>query len=719
MPSRPEFQVKAFRGPNLLLPCPSSMVEIGETDWPLLRDAARRGTLSTELHATLRVVGDEMAWQELATAESLPPIDFLARLLALTALALQRRVGRSVTRHTTYTPSDSPGRRVAVWEHFFINEGLSAGRRAGELLQGWLAAKHGKAKRAGLVEAAVARLREDLPDPVADVIMEGMTARGLPWRIFDHQWPTFEVGTGCRRQRLMTSMPDSQGHLDRMIFRNKFLAAAILREAGLPMPRHELAGSAEQAAEAAERIGYPVVVKPVDAGRSKGVTVNLRDPEAIPEAYAFARQHGSSVLVERFIPGLPYRILILDGEVLAVALRGVPSVTGDGTHSVGELVERENARREEENLNRSQPLPSINLAAFEEECHRRLGEQGLNLDAVPEDGREVWLAHHAQRGRGGLNVDVTAEVHPDHFDLAKQIAEIMRCPMIGIDFITEDIRRSFREVACGINEVNIEPALNLHMRMTRTPRDVVTPLLDSVFPVGDGGRVPLLAVHGTAAAPLDLLRGALRAAGFCVGFAERDGQASIGGVALRLVSRPDRRVESLLFDPRVEALVLELNDEDFSRGLVFDRCGAALLLPPAGLSLGSVYAAGARLLQGMTDGPLVLPLEMLEPWQAHHGRLQRPVVLFSEAPGLEMAALEGLMAAGHRVVGRLAGAPQRLGVFLDGHFDLLAETGGQSAEETRALLLAAAGLLALDFPPARARRSLNDALEAGWGERRG
>ena len=370
MASLPEAEVKAFRGPNFLLPCASSMVELGEADWPLLADSGRRATLTRNLREALSLGDGERRWEELAAQRDSGPEEYLASLVALIAIGLQNRVGRRVSRWSVVGNPAAPDRVLAAWEHFLPSEGISAGRRSLELLRACAGKRLGKAKLAEQAEAAVAAHREHLPDPVADVIMEGLAARGLPWRIANHEWPMFEVGTGCRRQRLMTSMPDSQSHIDRMVFRNKYLSAAILREAGLPMPRHELVASAEQAVAAAERIGYPVVVKPVDAGRSRGVTVNLLGPERIPEAFAFAREHSQAVLVERFIPGLPYRILILEGEVIAVAMRGIPGVTGDGVHSVGELIELENARRREENLTLSQPLPPINIAVFEEECAR-------------------------------------------------------------------------------------------------------------------------------------------------------------------------------------------------------------------------------------------------------------------------------------------------------------------------------------------------------------
>lgn len=713
MPSRPEADIKSFRGANLLVPRPSTMLEMALPDWPSLQDREQSLALAESLRRSLRLGDGLGAWEELAKNAAASRAEFLGVLLALTALGLQRRVGRQVS-HYRAVSVEGGKKVVAVWEHFIGYEGQSAGRCALELVHGLATAgtkgRGAKAKQTELAEAMVAKLRAEQPDPVADVIMEGMQARALPWRIFDHQWPGFEVGYGHKRQRLMTSMPDGQSHLDRMVFRNKFIAAAILREAGLPMPEHELANSAEKALAAAERIGYPVVVKPVDAGRSRGVTVNLQGPEGVSEAYAFAREHGSSVLVERFIPGLPYRILILEGQVIAAALRGIPSVTGDGKASVAELIERENARREEENLSLSQPLPKINVPAFAEECDRRLAEQDLTLDGVPAAGQEVWLAHHAQRGRGGLNVDVTAELHPDHFDMAAQIAAIMRCPMIGIDFISQDIRRSFREVPCGINEVNIEPALNLHMRMTRTPRDVVAPLLETLFPGGENGRIPMLSVHGTAPAPLGLLRRAVAAAGLRLGFASRDGALSIGTEAIDLHGTIDQRIGNLLFDPRVEALLLELCEEDFNRGFAFDRSEATLCLFDPGQAERS-YFSGAKLLRNMTAGPLILPLDALEAWQAQCGRLRRPAILFGTAENMDAETLAGLMSAGHRIVAPRAGAAGSLGVYHDGLFDLFAELdAGAKADLQREGLLAAAGLLGLGFTPQQARRCLSDVL---------
>ena len=702
-----EVAVTPLRGPNLLLPCAAAMLSLPVPDWPLLSEPERRSALALDIKTALRLPDADGAWQRLSEKRDLAPGAYLARLIALTALGLQQRIGRKVSRYRgiQLKRSEPP---LAIWEHFFVNEGAAAGRRAVALVDGIAREGGDAAARRALAETEVAAMREVLPDPVADVIMEGMTARNLPWRVFDRHWPTFEVGYGCRRQRLMTSMPDSQGHVDRMVFRNKFMAAAILREAGLPVPDHELVRSPEQAAAAAERIGFPVVIKPVDAGRSRGVTVNITDAEAIPEAYAFAREHGSAVLVERFIPGLPYRILILEGEVIAVARRGIPSVIGDGVQSVRELIAGENLRREEENLGLSQPLPMINVEAFTEECERRLAEQKLDLDGVPKAGQEVWLAHHAQRGRGGLNVDVTAEVHPDLYHLAKQIAKIMRCPMIGIDFITPEIETSFRAVPCGINEVNIEPALNLHMRMTRTPRDVVAPLLASRFPEGNDGRVPMIVAHGEAAAPLGLLRGALAAAGLRAGFASRDGESWLGEERLDLTGRFEQRVESLLYDPRAEALLFELAAADFNRGLPFDLCDVLLLPPGLPERLPDALRVRTQLLSGMTRRGLALPLDRFAAWRQAMGEPPGACILYDPAAG--EAAISAALAAGHRVVAMAPDGADYLGLYHGALFDRF--TGELAAEpglRSEAALTAAA-LLGLGWSSPEVRRCLDEAL---------
>lgn len=703
----PKVSAAPLRGPNLLLPCAAATLSVPVPDWPLFGEPEARAALTLDIRSALRLADGDGAWQKLADDGKLDPGSYFARLIALTALGLQQRIGRKVSRFCGifHAQSETP---LAAWEYFFANEGVASGRRAVTLIDGVARAEDAEARRA-LAEAEVAAMREVLPDPVADVIMEGLTARNLPWRVFDRHWPTFEVGYGCRRQRLMTSMPDSQGHVNRMVFRNKFASAAILREAGLPVPEHELVASAEQAQAAAKRIGFPLVVKPVDSGRSRGVTVNITDAKAIPEAYAFARQHGSAVLVERFIPGLPYRILILEGEVIAAARRGIPSVTGDGKQSVRQLIEGENARREEENLSLSQPLPMINVAAFAEECERRLADQKLDLDAVPKAGQEVWLAFHAQRGRGGLNVDVTAEMHPDHLHLAKQIARIMRCPMIGIDFITPDIRKSFRDVPSGINEVNIEPALNLHMRMTRTPRDVVAPLLASRFPQGNDGRVPIVAVHGGEAAPLGVLRRALAAGGLRAGFASRDGEAWIGAKRLELTGRAEQRIDSLLYDPRAEAMLLELSVPDFNLGLPFDLCDVYLVPPPLPERLGEGLRARAQLLNGMTRGTLVLPLEGFAAWREGVGMPETPCVFFAAEPPAELVAAAA--AAGHRVCAMAKDGAGYLGLYHGDLFDRFTDT---AVAEKPALqieaAMAAAALLGLGWSSPEVRRCIDEAL---------
>src|SRR5690606_29777937 len=263
---------------------------------------------------------------------------------------------------------------------------------------------------------------------------------------------------------------------------------------GLPVPRQQLVRDARRAVAAAERLGYPVVVKPLDANHGRGVSINLQDGGAVETAFEKAREHSRTVIVETFISGFDHRMLVIDGKLIAVAKRVPGHVVGDGQNPVEQLVEIANAEPRR-GIGNEKVLTRIEL---DHQALRLRGLAGKTRDSVLAPGEILYLRSTGNLSTGGTAVDMTDVVHPDNREMAIRAASAIGLDVAGIDFITPDISRSYREVGGAICEVNAAPGFRMHVAPTEgTPRDVAGPVMDMLFPPGTPSRIPIVSITGT------------------------------------------------------------------------------------------------------------------------------------------------------------------------------------------------------------------------------
>lgn len=306
---------------------------------------------------------------------------------------------------------------------------------------------------------------------------------GVPWRHVANN--VYQFGWGSRSRWLDSSFTDRTSFISSALARNKRACAQVLRGAGLPVPRHQLVSSAEQALRVAQILGYPVVVKAANLDGGLGVFAGLRTPEAVQRAYEAVIKLSRQVLVEQFIEGQDYRLQVFQGEVFWVAHRRPAGVLGDGLATVAELVERLN-------LLRAQPMaasaPDVmseigrKPIALDEEANEWLQAQALTLAAVPQAGRFVRLRGAANVSQGGTREGVPlSALHPDNRDLAVRAVSALRLDLAGVDLLVPDIGRSWKETGGAICEINAQPQLSAHL-----PRLLLDELLQG------RGRVPVL-----------------------------------------------------------------------------------------------------------------------------------------------------------------------------------------------------------------------------------
>ncbi|WP_237269476.1 cyanophycin synthetase [Pseudothauera hydrothermalis] len=423
------------------------------------------------------------------------------------------------------------------------------------------------------VAAAVKRLKGLIDrhalGPSTAAIVDAATARRIP-HIRLTEGNLVQLGYGARQRRIWTAETDRTSAIAETISRDKDLTKRLLAECGVPVPEGRVVTSPDDAWEAAQDIGLPVVVKPVDANHARGVSLDVRTREEVEAAYALAEREGSEVMVERYIRGHEHRVLVIGGRVVAASRGERAVIVGDGVHTVRELIERDinsdPRRGEEEEF----PLDTIRLPE-NRDVMLELRRQGLTPESVPEAGREVLV----QR-TGLLTDDVTDLVHPDVAEIAGIAARVVGLDIAGIDLVVEDIGQPLAAQGGAIVEINAGPGLLPHLKPANgKPRPVGEAIVEHLFPGDEDGRIPVVGITGTReTTALALLVGALL---------QRKGPAtgvSCGGRLYLQMHPMDANVPSdweagqrILMNRCVEAAVIETSPRCIlDEGLPYDRC---------------------------------------------------------------------------------------------------------------------------------------------------
>ncbi|MFY7940930.1 MAG: Mur ligase family protein, partial [Burkholderiaceae bacterium] len=334
--------------------------------------------------------------------------------------------------------------------------------------------------------------------------------------------------------------------------------------------------SVDDAWAVAEEIGMPVVVKPQDGNQGKGVTVNINQRSQMEAAYRTAAEYGQ-VMVERYLPGHDFRLLVVGDKVVAAARRDPPHVIGDGQHTVRELVDRVNAdpRRGDGHAT------SLTKIRFDDIALARLALQGLNALSVPEKGQRVVLRNNANLSTGGTASDVTDDVHPDMAARAVAAAQMVGLHICGVDVVCETMLKPLEDQGGGVVEVNAAPGLRMHLSPSfGKGRAVGEAIVGNLFPASQDGRIPIIAVTGTngKTTTTRLTTHLLATSGLGVGMTLTDGVYVNG----RQIDSGDcsgpKSARNVLMHPDVDAAVFETARGGILReGLGYDRCQVAVV----------------------------------------------------------------------------------------------------------------------------------------------
>lgn len=476
-------------------------------------------------------------------------------------------------------------------------------------------------------------------------IAQSAAALGMPVDVLPS---CVQIGWGAGAQRFDMTFTKDTSWIASGLAKNKMKCNRTLAAEGVPVPKATMVGTIEQAEWAAETLGWPVVVKPFNQDQGLGVTARIKDGATLRQAFdEAARYSPGNVIVEQHIDGDDYRLLVVHGQTLQVVRRTAAGVIGDGVHTVTELMDGVNAHP----WRGKDPFSRLKLLVLDDLALGCLEQQGLRPDSIPEPGRSVWLRRIANVSSGGTAEDVTEITHPDNRALAERAARIVGLDVAGMDLLSTDISRSWRDVGGAICEVNSQPGFRVHW-LANPDRDLEGEMLQILFG-GRSPRIPIAAVIGAgqAARTARDVQEIWTAAGIAAGLCTTDG-VWIGNDT---VSSEDltglRGVRALLVDPGVQAGILQLPVERLLReGHPCDGYDVLAVIDGAGVDDADAVQRARSALVLNADDPACLALRSLT---------SRRIILVTADPG-QPAVAEHRRAAGDVVFtdvdGRIIGA---------------------------------------------------------------
>lgn len=549
-----DAQIRIFHGPNVCVPFRAAVAQ-----WGKLPD--ERVSANTAAAYRLKF-GDHPLWADGEIPET--EVDYLT-LVGAVAAALH--------------PPDLPPRllpgeagepsRIAL-ESADPQTSALVLRTAIEAAQAVFAAAAGRrvaipeiGRRLAQVRAQV-RLR--LPRSLIGTLVSVAGRRGIPVYPVAAGSEVWLYGQGSAGIRMFWAASEPDSPMGVRLSRDKALSNRLVVRAGFPGVVHATARTPDEAVAIADRIGYPVVAKPLERGMGVGVTTGIRDRGTLLEAFRIAGEATSrGVLVERHVEGIDHRLSVFGGRLAWASARFPPAVVGDGRSTILELIGRENAARSRVR----QAGEGLKPIVVDDGLRRHLSGQGQSLEDRPSPGESVRLRGVANTAQGGTFEDVTSRMHSDNRDLAETLARVFRLDAIGVDLIIADIGQSWRGQPCAVIEVNATQGIGCEAHAEI--------ILARRFPGKTQGRIPSVVLIDCPGSVRDTVVGCLVDGGLRVG--EANGRRTrLAGQDRPGAGRPlAAGVRALLLDPACDAIVIEATAEEIlDQGFPLDRCDLVL-----------------------------------------------------------------------------------------------------------------------------------------------
>jgi cyanophycin synthetase len=439
------------------------------------------------------------------------------------------------------------------------------------------------------VEDDIQRLREIREEerlgPSTGSIVEEAIKRNIPFIRLNGR-SLVQLGYGINQKRIQATVASSTSSIAVEIACDKEDTKLLLESAQIPVPKGRICVNIEELEAAANRIGYPLVTKPINGNHGKGATTDLKNWDELLMGYEAAKVYSRSVIVEKFITGYDHRILVINYKFVAAAKRTPASVMGDGKHSIQELIDIVNSdpRR---GYGHEKVLTSIKVDKFTQQI---LDDKGFTLDTVLVKDYELLLKPTANISTGGTAEDITDYVHPSNVFMCERIARIIGLDICGIDIMAPDLSIPITENGGAILEVNAAPGFRMHLEPTEgIARNVAEPVIDMLYPPGTSARIPIIAVSGTngKTTTTRLMAHVCKQQGYKVGYTTTDGVYIQNEMMMKGDCTGPISAEFVLKDPTVDFAVLECARGGILRaGLGFHNCDIAIITNIAADHLG-------------------------------------------------------------------------------------------------------------------------------------
>ncbi|MGY8932642.1 MAG: cyanophycin synthetase [Flavobacteriales bacterium] len=441
------------------------------------------------------------------------------------------------------------------------------------------------------LEKDIQKMREIREDerlgPSTGSIVEEAVSRGIPW-IRLNKYSLVQLGYGANQKRIQATVTSETSSIGVEIACDKEDTKYLLEQAEVEVPRGDIIRKERSLEEACNYVGFPLVIKPVDGNHGRGITVDINSLKEALVAFAHAKESSRSgvIIVEKFITGDDYRLLVINNQLVAAAIRTPAHVVGNGKSTIQELIDEVNSdpRR---GYGHEKVLTQITT---NELTKTLIKDAGYTLDSVlPEDERLI-LKDTANLSTGGTAKDVTDIVHPANVSMAERISKIIDLDICGIDIMTSDITKPLSDTGGAVLEVNAGPGFRMHLAPTTgLPRNVAAPVIDKLFPKGKNGRIPIIAITGTngKTTTTRLLAHIAKMNGHRVGYTTSDGVYIQNRLLMTGDCTGPSSAEFVLKDPTVNFAVLESARGGLLRaGLGFEKCDVAIVTNVAADHLG-------------------------------------------------------------------------------------------------------------------------------------
>ncbi len=437
-----------------------------------------------------------------------------------------------------------------------------------------------------IAEAVINNLPYDLEDDIRELkkirertrlgpstgsVVEEAIARHIPWIRLNNQ-SLVQLGYGKNQMRIRATMTERTSSIAVDLASNKEETKRLLEEQAIPVAKGITITSVDGVHEAIRKVGFPLVFKPLDGNHGRGATINVKTEQEALDAFEHAALVSRKVIVERFITGYDFRILVIDHKMVAAALRVPANVIGDGKSNISQLIDTENSDSRR-GYGHENVLTEI---IIDRDLLDLLHKKSYTLESVPPAGEQVFLKSTANLSTGGTSVDVTDMVHPQNVFFCERISRIIGLDICGIDIMAENLTQPLTENGGVVLEVNAAPGFRMHLAPSEgLPRNVAAPVIDMLFPFGKSALIPIIAVTGTngKTTTTRLIAHIVKNNGYRVGFTTSDGIYVQNTIMVKGDTTGPVSAEFILKDPTVEFAVLETARGGILRsGLGFAQC---------------------------------------------------------------------------------------------------------------------------------------------------